>query len=78
MHSIEPEEIPNEVTALFAGSAISFDLSPGATFAELADRLDNLGDRHPGTPKAVYLKLAWPGTATCLETLLLSENERNF
>jgi hypothetical protein len=65
------------VTALFAGSAISFALSPGATFADLADRLDNLGDRHPGTPKAVYLKLAWPGTK-CLETLLSSETEGNF
>jgi hypothetical protein len=62
MESIESAGISNEVTALFAARAVSFALSPGATFADLAERLDSLGGRHPGTPKAVYLKLAWPGT----------------
>lgn len=61
MQSIEPAGTRNEVTALFAGSAISFGLSAGATYWDLADRLEDLADRQAGTPKAVYLKLAWPG-----------------
>ena len=64
MQSIEPAGSPNEVTALFAESAVSFGLSAGATYSDLADRLDDLADRHPGTPKAVYLKLAWPGATS--------------
>jgi hypothetical protein len=50
----------NELTALFAASASSFRLSNSATFADVADRLDELGERHVGAPRAVYLKLAGP------------------
>ncbi len=78
MQSIEPAGVANEVTALFAESAISFGLSAGATYLDLADRLVHLGDRYQGTPKAVYLKLAWPGTTKCLMALLSSETEGNL
>ena len=47
----------NEVVALFADSSVSFRLSVAATFADLADRLDRLGERHMGVPMAVYLKI---------------------
>jgi hypothetical protein len=53
----------NQVMALFGDSALSFTLANGATFADLADRLDHLADRldhlgeqHIGMPKAIYLK----------------------
>jgi hypothetical protein len=43
------------VSALFADSAISFSLSQGATFADLADSLERLGDRRHSLPTAIYL-----------------------
>jgi len=46
----------NQVVALFADRALSFSLSSGATLADLADRLDDLGQRHIGMPTAIYLK----------------------
>jgi hypothetical protein len=61
MHDKNQITMPlNEVTALFAASASSFSLSHSATFADLADRLDELGARHAGVPRAVYLKFAGP------------------
>ncbi len=49
MHGKYQTTMPlNEVTALFAASASSFRLSNRATFADLADRLDELGERHLG------------------------------
>lgn len=46
-----------QVMALFADAALTFGLARGATFADLADRVDQLGERHIGLPKAIYLKL---------------------
>lgn len=46
----------NHVSALFAGSAVSFSLSKGATFADLAESLEELGDRHTGGAHAVFLR----------------------
>jgi len=48
----------NRVMALYADSALSFDLSKTATFADLADRLDRLGEQHIGTPTAIYMKFS--------------------
>jgi len=48
----------NRVMALFADKALSFSLSDGATFADLADRLDRLGEWHTSLPMAVYLKFS--------------------
>jgi hypothetical protein len=57
MQSTHPATIPaNQVMALFADRALSFSLSKDATFAELADCLDRLGEWHTGMPMAVYLK----------------------
>jgi hypothetical protein len=39
---------PNHVRAVFAATAAFFDLPRVATFAELADRLCSLGERHAG------------------------------
>ncbi len=59
MHSSQPAASrPNQVMALFADSALSFDLPKEATFADLAERLDYLGGHHIGTPMAVYLKFS--------------------
>lgn len=49
---------PNQVVALYAASALSFDLSKTATFAELADCVDRLGEQHIGTPTAIYMKFS--------------------
>jgi hypothetical protein len=47
----------HHVVALFADRALHFRLFNGATLADLADRLDDLGQWHVGTPTAIYLKL---------------------
>jgi len=43
---------------MFADGALSFMLSEDATFEDLADRLDRLGERHHGKPVAIEVKLA--------------------
>ena len=59
MQSTYREGTPTyQVMALFADAALSFGLTKGATFADLADRVDQLGERHIGMPKAIYLKFA--------------------
>jgi hypothetical protein len=49
---------PSRVTVAFEDGAVSFVLSNGATFEDLADRLDRLGERHYGKPVAIAVKLA--------------------
>jgi hypothetical protein len=49
---------PSRVTVTFADGALSFTLSKDATFEDLADRLDRLGERHHGAPVAIDIKLA--------------------
>jgi hypothetical protein len=51
---------PSRVTVAvaFEDGALSFVLSNGATFEDLADRLDRLGERHYGKPVAIAVKLA--------------------
>src|SRR5579872_1411244 len=62
MQNTHPNKIPpNQVTALFADSALSFSMPNSATFADLADRLGRFGEVHIGLPKAVYLKFSAPG-----------------
>jgi hypothetical protein len=48
----------NRVVALYAASALSFDLSKTATFADLADCVDRLGEQHNCTPTAIYMKFS--------------------
>jgi hypothetical protein len=48
----------NQVVALYADSALTFDLSKTATFADLADRVDRLGEQHSGAPTAIYMKFS--------------------
>ncbi len=61
MHSPMPLALPSaHVVALYSASALSFDLSNGATFADLADRLNHLGDGHAGSPTAIVLTFARP------------------
>jgi hypothetical protein len=52
------ESRPSRVTVAFEDRALSFILSKDATFEDLADRLDRLGERHHGKPIAVEVKLA--------------------
>ena len=56
--SYETSTDTNRVVALYADSALSFDLSKTATFADLADRVDRLGEQHIGTPTAIYMKFS--------------------
>jgi len=51
---------PAQVMALYCGSALSFNLPNGATFADLADRLSEPGNRHTGSPTAIMLKFDLP------------------
>ena len=50
----------NQVTALFVDRALSFNLSKGATFADLANCLDrpHFHAWQAGIPTAIYLKFA--------------------
>jgi len=54
----EASEQTNRVVALYAASALSFDLSKTATFAELADCVDRLGEQHIGAPTAIYMNFS--------------------
>jgi hypothetical protein len=45
----------SEVSVLFTNRAQSFGLSNGATFAELAERVDEINSRNDETPTAVSL-----------------------
>lgn len=47
----------SRVTVAFEDSVLSFGLSKDATFEDLADRLDRLGERHHGKPIAINVKL---------------------
>jgi hypothetical protein len=49
---------PSRVTVTFADGALSFVLWEDATFEDLADRLDRLGERHHCKPVAIEVKLA--------------------
>jgi hypothetical protein len=42
----------------FEDGALSFMMSKDATFEDLADRLDSLGERHHGKPVIIEVKLA--------------------
>jgi hypothetical protein len=48
----------NRVLALYSGSALSFNLSETATSADLADRVDRLGEQHIGAPTAIFMKFS--------------------
>jgi len=52
---------PPQVRALFNDGADSFLLSRGATLAELAEFIDELGSRHGGAPVAVNVQFDPPG-----------------
>lgn len=52
-----------QVTALYADGVLSFSLSSGDTFADLAKRLEYNSRRHLGAPMAIYLKSAKGGIA---------------
>jgi hypothetical protein len=47
--------------ALFNDGAESFSLSKGATLAQLAEFIDELGSRHDGAPVAVNVQFVPPG-----------------
>ena len=49
---------PSHVRVAFADRTLSFMLSKDATFEDLADRLDRLGELHHGKPVAIEVKLA--------------------
>jgi hypothetical protein len=48
----------SRVTAVFGHSALTFKLWKGATLADLAGRLDDLGRRHNAAPVAIGVKFA--------------------
>lgn len=47
----------NQVSVLFAGRVLSFNLASEATFADLAERVNEINNWHNETPTAVSLKL---------------------
>jgi hypothetical protein len=55
-HTQLAEISSRQVSALFAGGEISFSLPKDATFADLADSFDQLGDRDLGRALAIYLR----------------------
>lgn len=51
------ETQPSLVTAVFQDTALSFEMPAGATMADLADYLADLGELHGGKPIAVDVRL---------------------
>jgi len=49
MQATTEHSLGSRVTALFAGSVLSFDLPKGATLEELAEHLADLRGRHLST-----------------------------
>jgi hypothetical protein len=68
MPNIHHESQPSRVTVAFEDGALSFMLSKDATFEDLADRLDRLGERRYGRPIAIEVKLAAASDAQRLGT----------
>jgi hypothetical protein len=58
MLNMHEETRPSRVTVAYEDSALSFMLSKDATFENLVDRLDCLGERHHGRPIAIEVKFA--------------------
>ena len=52
------ESRPSRVTVAFEDGALSFMMSKDASFEDLADRLDSLGERHHDKPVIIEVKLA--------------------
>ena len=50
-------EASNEVTVLFEDAALSFVLPPGATLAELAERIAGMASHHRRYPLSIGIKL---------------------
>ena len=48
--------LPNRVTAVFQGAALSFDMAPETTLAQLAEQLGILGDIHGGLPLSIDVR----------------------
>jgi hypothetical protein len=69
------ESQPSRVTVAFEHSAVSFMMSKDATFEDLTDRLDRLGNRRHGKPVAIAVKLAYasaPSDADTFAALLIT------
>lgn len=60
MKIFHPNRPQPYVTALFVDGAHSFLLSEGATLAELATHVDDLGASHEGAPIAIHVEFAPP------------------
>ena len=58
LNNYHDESRPSCVTVAFEDSALSFMLLKDATFEDLADRLDRLGELHCGKPIAIEVKFA--------------------
>ena len=59
MQDIHHDEArPSRVRVAFEEGALSFMLSKDATFEDLADRLDRLGELHCGKPITIEVKFA--------------------
>ena len=54
--STRTEEMSSEVAILFPDAAVTFSLSAGATWAELAGKMEELSSEHEGS--VLYLRVA--------------------
>ena len=66
----------SRVRVAFENGALSFMLPKDATFEDLADRLDRLGERHHGKPVAIEVKVA--ATSDAQRRQLISELGRGI
>ena len=49
---------PQRVTAVFQDAQLSFDISRGASLAQLVEQLSVLGEAHGGLPMSVDVRIA--------------------
>ena len=53
---------PHRVTAVFQHTQLSFDISRGASLAQLVEQLSVLGEAHGGLPLSVDVRIAVEST----------------
>ena len=68
LHTLNPQQ--PRVTAVFGDGAQSFSLSQGATFGELAGRIDGLEMQHQGGPFAIHITFGIPPSRPTNKTSL--------
>jgi len=59
----QTQDIASEVTAVFQDAAVTFPIGAGATWADLAEMLDDMSAEHDGEARYLRVKCTVPKRA---------------